>query len=139
MRLLNAMCMSLVMLATTLGVAGAQPYERPPAVRHASDILPAAGLTGPHYRVMDKVITFGYQHQFTVTSDFGVFEVTGDAALRKLLREIHAIAELQKLKGSKEFAKAVGNAAMSPVYFGKDLITHPVDTVTGIPKGVFSK
>jgi hypothetical protein len=129
--------MFLVMLATALGVAGAQPYERPPAVRQASAILPAAGLTGPHYRIMDKVVTFGYQHRFTVTSDFGVFEVTGDAALRKLLREIHAIAEIQKLKGGKEFAKAVGNAALSPVYFSKDLITDPVDTVTGIPKGVF--
>jgi hypothetical protein len=129
--------MSMMVLVATAGGGRAQEYETPSVTRNAATIFPAAVLTGPHYRVENTVISFGYQHQFTVTSDFGVFEVTGDAALRRLLREIHAIAELQKLKKGKEFAKALARAGTAPVHFAKDLIVQPVDTVTGIPKGLF--
>ena len=138
MRLVKVrMVMSLVALIIMMGGVCAQQYETPPVTRSAATILPAEVLSGPHYRIEDTVVSFGYQHHFTVTSEFGVFEVTGDAALRKMLREIHAIAELDKLKKGEEFAKAIARAGTAPVYFAKDLIVQPVDTVTGIPKGLF--
>jgi hypothetical protein len=130
---------SLAALALSFGVAtaaGAVEFERP-ANRAASKILPAEILTGPHYRIREEVVSYGYMHHFTVDSDFGVFKATGDGALRKLLNEIRAIAALKETRQSEAFADSVVHAAKAPVSFGKNLITDPVDTVSGLPKGVF--
>lgn len=118
-------------------VAAAAEYEAPSA-RSAKDILGAAALRGPYYRIQDVVPTDGYTNRWTVKSDFGDFEVVGDGALRKLLGEINAIAELKKISKSKEFVKGLGGAAKAPLSFVKSLATHPVDTVTGIPKGAYA-
>ncbi|MEE9295736.1 MAG: hypothetical protein V3W34_12340, partial [Phycisphaerae bacterium] len=93
-------CLILFFAAATPGAS--QTFEVP-ANRSAAQILPANLIAGPHYRVRDKVVSYGYMHHFTVDSDFGVFEVTGNGALRKLLREIRAIAGLKKVKQSKAY------------------------------------
>jgi hypothetical protein len=129
----------LVLLTAGVGsgddVGGAH-YEQPGA-RSARDIVPAAMLKGAHYRVRDVVPTDGYTHRWTVDSDFGLFEVAGDGALRKLVPEIRAIAELQKFSKTEAFAKGLGTATKAPVGFVKSLVTHPVDTITGVPKGAY--
>lgn len=107
-----------------------------PAVQSAADILPKDVIAGPHYRVRDKVVSYGYMHTFLVDSDWGVFEVTGDLALRKLIREIGAIAALQEVKKGQAYMNGVKKAASKPLEFGANLITDPVDTVSGVPKGV---
>jgi hypothetical protein len=68
-----------------------------PTKRQASSFLPAGILTGPHHRVHETVVCDGFMDSFTVDSVFGVFQVTGDGALRKLVREIYAIAVLSKV------------------------------------------
>jgi hypothetical protein len=75
-------------------------------------------------------------HHYVVDSDFGVFEVTGDMALRKLIREIGAIAALREVKKSEAYLNGVKKAASQPLEFGANMLTDPVDTVSGIPKGV---
>jgi hypothetical protein len=114
----------------------ANDYETPKN-RKAEEILPAGMLSGPHYRIREKVVSFGYMHHYAVDSDYGFFEVTGDMALRKLLKEIRAIAALKRVTESEAFIKSVGESAKKPLYFGKDLINEPVETITGVPKGVF--
>lgn len=70
---------ALLALVTTLSTAFSQTtatppgYEKPP-VRAASDLLQAAELRGPSYRVREKVLTDGYIAHFTIDSDFGTFE-----------------------------------------------------------------
>jgi hypothetical protein len=108
-----------------------------PHNRKASEILPSGMISGPHYRIREKVVSYGYMHHYTVDSDYGVFEVTGDAALRKLLKEINAIAALKKVSETEAFGKSVKEAAKKPLLFTKDLITEPVDTISGIPKGIY--
>lgn len=124
------------LLAAAAVGAQAETYERP-GNRSASQILAPNQITGLHYRVRDEVVSYGYMHHYTVDSDFGTFEVTGDGALRKLLTEIPAIAALREIKKGDAFVNAVGSAAKAPIHFGKNLITHPVDTITGVPKGIF--
>jgi hypothetical protein len=114
----------------------ASPKFESPANQRASDILPPQLLSGPNFRVRDRVVTYGYMHQFTVDSNFGVFEVTGDLALRKLVREIAAIAALAEVKRSQAYLDGVKKAASQPLEFGANLLTDPVDTVSGIPKGI---
>jgi hypothetical protein len=117
-------------------VAAAADYEVP-AERKARDIVAASMLKGPHHRIRDVVPTDGYTDRWTVDSDFGVFEVTGDGALRKLIPEIAAIAELKKFSKSEAFVKGLGTATKAPIGLVKSLVTHPVDTVTGVPKGAY--
>jgi len=73
---------------------------------------------------------------FTVNSNYDVFEVTGGQALMKLIGEIGAITALQEMKDSDIYIKAAKEAGKAPLVFGKNLVTDPVDTVTGVPKGV---
>jgi hypothetical protein len=57
--------------------------------------------------------------------------------LRIREQEIEAIAKMEDMKKSKEFADAALKAGESPFKGVANLILHPVDTVTGMPKGVF--
>ena len=120
----------------TLATASAQTFEVP-SNRQASQILPANLISGPYHRTRETVVSYGYMHHYTVDSDFGAFEATGDGALRKLVNEIHAIASLKEFKNSEAFLEAVKKAAKAPFVLGKNLITDPVDTVSGLPDGVF--
>jgi len=114
----------------------AEQYEQP-TERQAAEVLPPEMVAGPNHRVQDPVVAYGYMDRFTVASQFGSFEVVGHGALRKLLNELHAIAALREIKTSKAFADAVLAAASGPFRFAKNLITNPVDTLTGIPKGAY--
>ncbi|ABK16702.1 hypothetical protein [Syntrophobacter fumaroxidans] len=115
--------------------APATRYEHP-ANRVVTDVLPPEMIQGPHFRVENKVVSYGYMNRFTVTSDFGVFEAQGNTALRKLLKEIQAIARLREIRRGDVYADAVKKAGKAPLEFGQNLITDPVDTITGVPRGV---
>ena len=93
----------------TLATASAQTFEVP-SNRLASQILPANLISGPYHQVREDVISYGYMHHYTVDSEFGVFEVTGDGALRKLVNEFSAIASLQEFKLTDAFLESVGKA-----------------------------
>ena len=136
MALAKSWAMSVLGLVVLAGATSAANYEIPQD-RSARDILPQNMLKGPQYRVRDLVVSDGYMHRWTVESDFGPFEVQGDGALRKLQNEIRALGELQKVKKTQAFTKGLGGAAKAPLAFGKSLITHPVDTVSGVPKGMY--
>ena len=115
----------------------AEDYEYGTAY-HAADVLPKQALKGPHYAIRDQVRSDGFMLTYTVDSDFGVFEVTGDYALQKLLNEIQVIAQLKEISQGKAFTHAVGEAAKSPFRFAGGLITDPVDTISAVPKGLFA-
>ena len=129
-------------LLLSLAAAGAtiaqQPeqYEDPGDLRPAI-VLPAELVRGPQYQVQSPVVSDGYMLRYSVTSDYGPFEVTGTPALSKLIVEIAAIAKLRDIKTSKAFTSAVVDSATGPFKFARNLIVHPMDTTTGIPKGAY--
>jgi len=125
-------CMTL--LAAASG-AGAADYETQ-AIKPASQALPAAVAAGPDFKVNDPVVADGYMYRFAVTSTYGPFDVTGTGALRKLEHEIWAIGQLKQVTKSEAFLKSLKDQAGKPLVFVKDVVTKPVDTLTGIPKGV---
>ncbi len=114
----------------------AQGFEVP-ANRKASEILPAELIQGPHYRVQDTVVSYGYMHHWTVDTDFGTFEATGDGALRKLIREVYAVSALKKISQAEAFADSIVYAAKQPFNFASKMVTDPVDTISAVPSGVF--
>jgi hypothetical protein len=112
------------------------PYETPGTYRSA-DVLPKDLMKGPRWEVQNPVVSDGYLFRSKVKSDYGPFEVTGVGALRKLVVEIGAIAQLKEIKASKAFTTAVADSAEGPFRFAKNLILHPADTLSGVPKGTY--
>jgi len=126
----------LVMLATVAVVGAAGPYEEP-ADRPVAQTLPPDLASSPYHTVRDPIAADGYMLHYNVNSKFGPYEVTGTGALRKLVRELYAIAELQKIKGTSAWAKQVKDSATSPLQFAYKFMTSPVDTASGLPKGLY--
>ncbi|MEE8207778.1 MAG: hypothetical protein V3T88_02295 [Nitrosomonadaceae bacterium] len=105
-------------------------------VLSAHEILPPKLLEGEYHNVQEDVLTYGFTNYFTITSPFGTFEAEGEDMLRNRIHEIKAIAALQDIKKTKAFGSAAKKAATSSVKGAWSLITHPVNTVSGVPKGV---
>jgi len=134
--LVAAPLLTLVAVFTAFAQQQTSGYEQPTTYQPAQ-VLPKELVRGPHYQTVNPVTSDGYMYRMSVRSDYGPFEVTGTGALRKLVREIGAIAQLREIKASKAFAGAVVDSAAGPLAFTKNLILHPVDTVSGVPKGAY--
>jgi hypothetical protein len=72
-------------------------YEELPEL-DASEILKPELLKGPHFAVRDSVPTAAGMNQFTIDSDFGVFEADGNEMFLQRLKEIDAIARLARFR-----------------------------------------
>ena len=81
-------------------------FEELPELK-ASEILKPELLKGPHFVVRDPVPTGSGINQFTIDSDFGVFEADGNEMLLQRLKEIDAIARLQEVSRTDEFKKSL--------------------------------
>ena len=128
----SLLCLTVLAVASR---ALAADYETQ-SNKSVSQALPPQLAAGSDFKVNDPVVADGYMYRFTVTSTYGPFDVTGTGALRKLEREIVAIGELKKVTRSEAFLKSLKDQAGKPLVFVKDVVTKPVDTLTGIPKGV---
>lgn len=82
-------------------------------IQRAAEVLPPNLRSGPHFKVQDRVAADGYMLRFTVTSDYGTFPVTGEYGLRKLIKEIQAIA-LKKTQNMAEILAAYQHT-VSPI------------------------
>ena len=109
-----------------------------PEVRPTSDVVPPALLHGPHYQLGPTVTTFTFMNQYSVTSDYGSFGPPSDVRLRRLVREIAAIAALKNIHESDAFAKATVEAGKGVVQGAQNLINDPVSTINALPEAVFS-
>ncbi len=134
-----AMMLTMPMLAAP-GLTSAQEGEFEPmnVERRASEILPEGMVSGPHYTIDERVVTDGFTNHYTVQSDFGPFKARNDAMLRRLIREINAIAQLKKIETSTAFGEGLEGALQKPIEGAERLIEDPVDTVSGIPDGISS-
>jgi hypothetical protein len=106
--------------------------------RPVGDVVSPDLLAGPHYRLAPTVQTSNYLNNFVVSSDYGTFEAPSDAMLRRLVREIHAIAVLHDITLTDSYAQALKQAALGPVRGVKALVTEPVATVKAVPGAVFN-
>ena len=93
-------------------------------------------LEGENFWLSRRVVSYGLNNRYTINSHFGKFEANGEDMLRIREHEIKAIGGLKEIKKSKAFGEAVKKAATSPIKGAEALITDPVDTVKGIPKGI---
>jgi hypothetical protein len=132
---------TLAMMATMMLASGAA-YAQVPAgyetepVLNAKDLAVPELLQGPHFTVDPKVPVKGFLERFTIRSPSGSFEAHGVHMLPIRVHEVEAIAKLDDLSKTTEFAEAAGKAIARPVTSTVNMIVHPVDTITGFPDGV---
>jgi hypothetical protein len=136
---IKSLSISLIGVAAGITLATAPTYAQQYEV-HApttvAKILSPSLIQGDHFKTRDRVLAYDFMYHFTVDSDFAVFEVTGEGALKKLVREISAIAALKNISTAEAVGASAKKAAKAPILFAENLVTHPVDTVSGLPKGV---
>jgi hypothetical protein len=138
MRHLPELLLISAALLLPCGAADAEDTYEYGTVYQTATVLPANVITGNHYKIRDTVLSDGFMFTYTVDSDYGTYQATGDYALQKLLNEFSIIESLKEISRTEAFADSVIYAAKSPLRFGEGLITDPVDTVTGIPRGLFT-
>jgi hypothetical protein len=119
------------------GQSSAQPvgYETP-GVLDAYEILSPNLLEGKDFWLDRRVVSYGLNNRYTINSHFGKFEANGEGMLIIREHEIEAIGGLREIKKTKAFGKAFKKAATSPLKGAQALITDPVATVKGVPKGI---
>ena len=110
-------------------------FEELPELR-ASEILKPEFLQGPHFAVRDPVPTSAGMNQFTIDSDFGLFEADGNEMLLQRLKEIDAIARLQGVSRTDEFKNSLMAAAKSPLNSAKNIARDPAQAISNVPKGI---
>jgi hypothetical protein len=120
----------------TLGlaaIAAAVTYEKPPMVE---DIVPAKILAGKGYTIDRNVPTDGLLGRYTIRSPVGTFPAHGLEMLQVRVSELPAIQHLKGVSHSKVFLDAAKHAAQKPVKAAVNMVTHPKETVQGIPAGI---
>ena len=110
-------------------------FEELPELK-ASEILKPELLKGPHFAVRDPVPTAAGMNQFTIDSDFGVFEADGNEMFLQRLKEIDAIARLAEVSRTDEFKKSLVAAAKSPLNSAKNIARDPAQAISNVPKGI---
>jgi hypothetical protein len=133
-------CLTAVLLAALvlhpMLASAAQTAQEPAAVLGASKILPPDLLAGPNHRVEEKVINDGYLNTYRIGSKFGTFTAVSTATLRKRISEINALVVMEKIQGTKEFTASLKEAGTDTLAGFKNLVTSPVQTVSGAVSGL---
>ena len=111
------------------------PFEGP-KILNASRLLPANVLSGPDYRVEQKVFNDGFLNIYTIDSAYGKVSAVSTARLYKRIHEMKVIAEIEKMNKGKEFAKGVAEKGKDVVKGAYTVVTSPIKTITGAVSGV---
>jgi hypothetical protein len=129
-----------LLIGSALLVSGnpsmAQPaFESPPRFS-ASKILPANLLSGPNHRVDERVTNDGFMNHYLINSRFGPFKANSNGELRIRVSEINAIARLEEVSRSEQFAKGVGKAGRDVLEVTAGAFTDPKETLEDTAGGV---
>jgi hypothetical protein len=117
-------------------VLAAQTGYESLSVLSASKTLPPQLLSGANYRVQEKVMNDGFMNTYTIDSSFGGFKAVSTALLRQRIQEVHAMAAMEKLKGTKEFADSIKASGLSTLSAAKDMVFQPVKTAGEVASGI---
>src|SRR5882672_4295796 len=121
-----------LILAAAFGTAAwAQTAFESPAVFTAATLAPPNLLTGPGFTVDSQVPVGTFLYRFTIRADVGLFEAHGLAVLPIRVQEVKGLQKLQATSNTAEFAQAVAQAGARPIMSAVNMLTHPVDTITG--------
>ena len=133
---------AFVLLTITVGVftvpaaVGGQAGYDTPQTFHATTLLGASAVKGPHYQIADSVRTDTFFHEFTLTTDYGPFEAVGRSVLAVRLQEIAALAALEDVSKTDVFLAAAGNSVVKIGQGAAAVVTNPEGTLKGVGSGI---
>lgn len=120
-------------IAMAAGASGAE-IERPASFGPGK--IPGIVASGPNYTILNPVRSDGFLRIYNVRSPYGDFTVVSDAMMQIRIRELAAVAELDKLTESTEFNNALGQAGLAPVKFAGELLVNPVEALGNTLAGI---
>jgi hypothetical protein len=119
-----------------LGVARALAAEiEDPSIASAAAVL-GTELRGPNYEIENAVRSDGFLYIFSLNTAYGRYQVEGRDMLKLRLRELGAVAALEKMNKSQAYLDAATKAAMKPAKLAEGLVTNPISTVEQSMSGV---
>lgn len=113
----------------------AEEYEAP-IILKVADLLPAETLSSDLYQIHDKVHNDGFLNRYTVTSQWGEWEINSDALLNIRLTEIVAMSEMRKIEEGESFEGAVKDDATNVGEGVSSMINDPKGAMEGTVSGV---
>jgi hypothetical protein len=117
------------------GAAWAVDFDTPPEEPASASLAPELA-SGPNFHVKDPVQSDGLMHHYVVESSFGEFPAYGQQALKIRVREVAALTELSKKTDIGVATKTVEQSVENQAKTVKKVVTNPIGTITGIPKGI---
>jgi hypothetical protein len=123
------------LFAGTTGGTANEGFDLPADEAPGASLAPAQ-VSGKNFKVRDPVHSDGLMHRYVIESRFGEFEAYGRDELDLRLREIAALTEISDTSEGEVALKAVTRGIEEDVKAVVSVVTDPVDTVLGIPRGI---
>lgn len=125
--------------ALTLALAGAgvnaDEFESEPSLDAAAIVQPAL-LSAPNATVAPKALVHGYMARFELNTPFGQLPAESVELLAIRQAEVPAIETLERASRRGAFAHALGERFRKTGKSVLQVVSHPIDTLTGLPSGV---
>ena len=136
---LMPICAALIFLICAILPADAQDlpeFQKVPITLKASEQVPKDVLTGPNYQIDANVINDGFINIYQLTTDYGPLKVESTSLLIERTNELKALSHMEEVEQTDAFGQALKKGATAPLKTAKGLVTHPVDTVSGVASGL---
>ena len=127
----------LVCIVQPMAARAQSQFEQRTELR-ASALLEPKLLQSNLYTVDETVVNDGVLNHYTVRSRYGVFRINSTHALKQLLHEIRAIAEMKKVETKNTAKESVVQSGKNTIDAVSNLVTDPKETLEGAAAGVSS-
>lgn len=127
--------LALWVALATASLAAPARAEREP-VLEAADLVDASLLSGPGWRVEDKVPLRGYQARFTLHTDWGVLQADSVDLLAVRVSEMPALEALHRASVSQVLMESTAGRFGEPVNAVGAVGGSPMRAAAGLPRGV---
>lgn len=122
-------------LAVTACALAEESFEAEPRLDAAAIVQPAL-LSAPNATVAPQAAVHGYMARFALDTPFGPLAAESVELLAIRQAEIPAIETLERASRSGAFAHALGEKFKKTGKSVWQVVTHPIDTLAGLPAGV---
>lgn len=128
----------LVLSLSFGGTAIAQdiPVVEPPLDVKAAQFVPNDLMAGANHKVQPTAVNDGFVNTYDLSTEWGDVKASSDYRLRVRIQEANALKALDDMSRAGIFGDALVNGALAPVEAAVDLVTSPVDTISGAAEGV---
>lgn len=122
-------------LSTAACVRAAESFEAEPRLDAAAIVQPAL-LSAPNATVAPQAAVHGYMARFALDTPFGPLAAESVELLAIRQAEIPAIETLERASRGGAFAHALGEKFKKTGKSVWQVVSHPIDTLAGLPAGV---